>query len=87
MEVKSLAGGGGVLELFFDGVCGPRSETRIPIDKLFEIFANQDPFLRVFLPKKRADFTIFCKFCKMGPPLRIFFTKMGPMSKDFFMKK
>ena len=52
----------------------------------FEIFANRDPFLRVFY-LKMADFTIFFAiFAKWDPLLRIFLTKMGPMSKDFCWK-
>ena len=27
LALSNSPGGGGVLELFFDGVCGPRSET------------------------------------------------------------
>ena len=45
-------GGGGVLELFFDGVCDPRSETLTH-------------FQGFFLPLKTADLTVFSKFSQI----------------------
>ena len=39
----------------------------------FEIFANRDPFLRVFIPQKRLILPFFFNFCEMEPLLRIFF--------------
>ena len=48
------------------------------------MFANWDSFLRVFLP---ADFTSQFLWNEIGiAPLRIFWIKMGPMSKDFSWK-
>ena len=50
----------------------------------FKIFANRDPFLRVFLPTKWLILPFFCNFCEMGPSSKNFFlNKVGPMSKDF----
>ena len=58
---------------------------------------NPYPYLRIFLPKKKkkkkkktADlivcfclFVFFSNFCEMGPLLRIWLTKMGPVSMIF----
>ena len=33
----------------------------------FEIFANRDPFQRVFLLQKQLILQDFCNFCEMGP--------------------
>ena len=53
----------------------------------FEIFANRDPFLRVFSTSKWLILPFFCNFCEMGPSSKDFFDqKMGPMSKDFCWK-
>ena len=51
-----------------------------------EIFANQDPFLRVFRLKNRWFYNCFANFVKWDPPLRIFFDQNGTMSKDFWWK-
>ena len=65
--------GGGYSNSFLTG-CAARSLKPLPKSKdfspskngwfngFFEIFANRDPFLRVFLPHWRADFTIFLWF-------------------------
>ena len=70
-------GGGGTQIIFWWGV-GPRSETsthiqgffslkvRLILLFFFEIFANQDPFPRGFLPQKMSDFTIFSQFLWNG---------------------
>ena len=89
-----LTTGRGVLELFFDGVCSPRSET-LPISKdfltqkngwidifFFKIFSNRDPFLRGFL----LILHFFANFVKWDHPLKVFMTKLRPMSKDFWWK-
>ena len=92
-------GGGGVLEWFLTG-CAARGLKPLPISMdfspsnngwfngFFEIFANRDPFLRVFLHQKGLilPFFFFAIFVKWDPLLRIFLTKMGPMSKDFCWK-
>ena len=52
----------------------------------FEIFANRDPFLRVFLPQNGWFYHFFAIFAKWDPLLRICLSKMGPMSKDFCWK-
>ena len=91
---------GGRLELFFDGVFGPRSETRTHIYGFFffkkrlilcffspsDIFTNRDPFLRVFLPKNGWFYHFLEIFVKWEPLLMIFLSKMGPMSEDFLWK-
>ena len=56
------------------------------IDSFFEIFANRDPFLRVFCLKNGWFYNFFANFLKWDPPPRIFLTKVGPMSKDFWWK-
>ena len=90
----------GVLELFFDGVCGRRSETPTHIPYLrislppktadltvfLEFFANRDPFLMIFLPKKRLILQFFHDFGETEPSSKDFLTKMGPMSMDFWWK-
>ena len=47
------------------------------IDSFFEIFANRDPFLRVFLPEKRLILAFFRKFCEIGPSSKDFFDQSG----------
>ena len=47
------------------------------IDSFFEIFANGDPFLRVFLPQKRQILQFFRKFLEMGPSSKDFFDQSG----------
>ena len=82
-----------VLKLLFDGVWGSSSETPTHFSPskaadfygfFPKIFANQDSFLRVFLLKNAWFYNFFKIFVKWDPLLRIFFTKMGPMSKDFW---
>ena len=93
-KMLSTGGGGGTQIIFWQSV---RPKTPTHISEFFSLknwldytgffskfFANQDPFLRVFLPQKRL---ILQFFCKMGPfSLRIFLTKIEPMSKDFWWK-
>ena len=55
-------------------------------DGFFEIFANRDPFLRVFLSQKRLILQFFRNFFEIEPSSKDFLTKMGPMSKDFWWK-
>ena len=53
----------------------------------FSIFANRNPFLRVFPPQKRLISQFFFSvFVEWVPILRIFLTKMGPLSEDFCWK-
>ena len=79
----------GVLELFFDGVCGLRLKP-LPISKdfspskngwfyvfFFEIFVNWDPFLRVFLPQKWLILQFFRNFCEIWPSSKDFFDQNG----------
>ena len=93
-EVQSVLGPRGYSNYFLTG-CAVRGLKPLPKSKdfspskngwfynFFEIFANQDSFLRVFLPQKWLVFTIFVK---RDPLLSMFLTKMGPMSKDFCWK-
>ena len=90
----------GVLELFFDGVCSPRSENPTYISKDFSHskngwldsfcwnFRKSRPISKGFSASKTASFTIFFAiFVKWDPPLSMdffFLTQMGPMSKDFW---
>ena len=64
---------GGVLELFFDGVSGPKSGTPTHIKGFFslkngwfygffEIFRKSGPISKGFSTSKMADFTIFLQF-------------------------
>ena len=88
---------GGYSNYFLTG-CAARGLKPLPISKdffpqktadlklFFEIFANRDPFLRVFLPQNGWFYHFFTIFAKWDPLLRIFLTKMGPMSKDFCWK-
>ena len=90
-------GGGGYSNYFLMG-CAARGLKPLPISKdfspskngwfkaFFRIFANRDPFLRVFLPQNGWFYHFFVIFAKWDPLLRIFLTKMGPMSKDFCWK-
>ena len=103
MHVGPNPGGGGSQIIFLRSVrpevCHPYPYLRILfslkngwIDLFSKFLANRDPFLRglfiyLFFTLKVTDFTIFRKFCEMGPPFRIFLTKMGPMPKDFLVKK
>ena len=69
--------------IFFDGMCGLRSETP-PISKDFSPSKMTDltAFSRYgFSPQKVTDIQTFCNFCKMGPS-EGFLMKMGPISKD-----
>ena len=51
---------------------------------LFEIFANRDPFLRVFLPQTRLILQVFHNFCEMGPSSNnIFLPKWNPCLRIF----
>ena len=88
---------GGILKLFFDGVCGPRSETPTHIQGFFSFkkwliwlffrnFANQDPFLQVFLPHKWLIFNFFTIFVKWDTLLKILLNKTEPLSTDFWWK-
>ena len=52
MEFMGLSGGG-VLKLFFDEGVQP------------EVW-NPYPYLRIFLPQKPVDFTVFSKFSQIG---------------------
>ena len=66
-------GGGGYSNYFWRG-CATRGLKPLLILTFFaEIFANWDPFLRVFLPQNGR----FYSFCRN-------FREMGPLSKDFF---
>ena len=57
------------------------------IRQLFQNFHKSRPISKNFSASKMADFTIFCKFCEMGPSSKDFLlTKMKPMSKDFWWK-
>ena len=95
-------GGGGVLKLFFDEVCNPRSETPTHIQVFFSLkkqlnsqffrnFSKSRPISRVFLPQKRLILQFFSRILWNGTLggtlLKAFFwTIMGPMSKDFWWK-
>ena len=53
----------------------------------FRNFRKSGPISKGFSTSTRTDFTIFFAiFVKWDPLLRIFLTKMGPMSKDFCWK-
>ena len=70
----------GLLELFFDGMCSPRFKNPYSYQRIFlpqkndwfdcfsEIFANRDPFLRVFLLQEWLIFQYFLHFVIMEPP-------------------
>ena len=89
--------GVGYSNYFLTG-CAARGLKPLPISKdfspskngwfkaFFEIFANRDPFLRIFLPQNGWFYNFFAIFAKWDPLLRIFLSKMGPMSKDFCWK-
>ena len=89
--------GGGYSNYLLTG-CAAQGLKPLPISKdfspsknswfngFFEIFANQDPFLRVFYLKMGWFYNFFAIFVKWDPLLRIFLTKMGPMPKDFCWK-
>ena len=86
-----IRGGGGTQIIFWQG-CAARGLKPLPISKnfspsktadlttFFEIFANRDPFLRVFYLKNSWFFNFFCSFCKMGLSSKDFLTKMGSSS-------
>ena len=96
----AIPGGGVAYSNYFLTGCAARGLKPLPISKdfspskngwfkavFFEIFANRDPFLRVFLRPQNGWFYHFLAiFAKWDPLLRIFLTKMGPMSKDFCWK-
>ena len=65
-------------------IFSPQKTTDLKL--FFEIFTNQAPLLRVFLPQNGWFYHVFAVFAKWDPLLRIFWTKMGPMSKDFCWK-
>ena len=82
--------GGGVTQIIVQRGVRLQGLKPLPISKdfspwlFFEIFTNSDPFLRVFLPRKRLILPIFMKW---DPLSRIFWPKcMGPMLKDFWWK-
>ena len=75
-NLSSKPGGGGTRIIFWRGVrpevWNPYPYLRISLPQktadlklFFEIFANRDPFLRVFY-LKMADFTIFSRFLRNG---------------------
>ena len=86
----------GVIKLFFDKVCSPKSETPTHLYKgfsvlkkwmiwpFFETFANRDLFWGVFLPQNQLQLILHfsCNFGKMGPSSKVFLTKIGPLSKE-----
>ena len=58
-------------------------------DGFFKIFPNWDTFLRVFLPPKWQILPFLRNSNEMAPSSEdffFFFTKMEPMSKDFWWK-
>ena len=73
----------GVHEIFFDGVCGPRSETPTQlrifvkngwIDSFLYFFCKLRPISKGFLPQKRLILPYFVrKSCEMGPSSKDFF--------------
>ena len=89
---------GGTQIIIWWGVCGPRSETlnpylRISAPKMadltifFLIFANLNPFLWSFLPKKQLILQFVLVILVIWDPLlRFCLTKMGPFSKEFWWK-
>ena len=97
VQVMHIHPPGGYSNYFLTG-CAAWGLKPLPISKdfspskngwfkaFFEIFANRDPFLRVFLPQNGWFYHFFAIFAKWNPLLRIFLTKMGPMSKDFCWK-
>ena len=88
-------GGGRLLKLFFDGVCGPRSETLTHIQGLFSLkkwlirqffqnFCKSQPISKGFSASKMADSSIFFAIVvKWDPCLRIFWPKWYPCLRIF----
>ena len=96
MNFKSglKTGGGRVLKLVFDGVyvCGPRSETPLPISKDFSPglilrcccffffsfkFGKSGPISKGFSTSKMAEFTFCPNFFEMGPSSKDLFDQNG----------
>ena len=88
----------GVLELFFDGVCGPRSEP-LPISKdfspskngwfkaFFRNFRKSGPISKGFSTSKWLILQFFRDFCEMGPSSKDFFgAKWDPCLRIFAEK-
>ena len=85
---------------YFVMECAARGPKPLPISKDFS--HSKKPLIRQFFrnfhkltpistkgfsASKTANFTIFQQiFVKLDPPVRIFLTKMGPMSKEFWWK-
>ena len=86
---------GGILELVFDGGLRPEIWNPYPYLRIFPLqkrlilwfflkFRKSGPFLKVFLPQKMADFTIFSQFLWNGTPLLwIFLTKWDSCLRIF----
>ena len=95
---QSNAGGGGTQIIFFDGVPVwnpyPYLWIFLPLMADFTFPPppkkknhKSGPISKGFSTSRMADFIIFFTFfVKWDPLLRIFLTKIGPMSKDFFDK-
>ena len=94
-------GGGGGYSNYFSTGCAAQGLEPLPISKdfppskngwfdvffFFEIFANPDPFLRVFLPQKWLILQIFRNFGAMGPSFKDFFwLKWDPCLRIFCEK-
>ena len=99
-EIKRTAhcwmGGGGYSQMIFWKGVQPKVWNPYPylkfssskngwFDWFFKIFANQDPFLRVFRPQKWLILQVFCNFCEMAQ-FNFFLDQMGSMSKNFGWK-
>ena len=96
---RNRGGGGGVdTQIIFWQRCAAQCLKPLPISKdfppskngwsdgFYERFANQDPNLKGFPPIKGWFYHFSAIFVKWDPFLKIFLTKMGPMSKDFWWK-
>ena len=92
-----MSSGGGVLKLFFDGVCGPRSETLTFISGFFSLkkrlisffskFSQIGTHFLGFFYLKMADFTIFSWFLRNGILFEGFFwPKWDPCLRIFAEK-
>ena len=93
----SCKAGGGYSNYFLMG-CAARGLKSLPISKdfspskngwyvgFFEIIANGNAFLRVFLPQKQLILHFFPNFGEMGPSFMDFLIKMGPLSNNFLVK-
>ena len=100
MTGLTYTGWGGINQIIFLTGCAARYLKPLPISKdfspskngwfyrvFFPNFCKSGPISKGFSTPKMAGFTFFfALFIKWDPLLRIFWTKMGPMSKDFWWK-